>query len=163
MRRVFRLGFGRSLAREVDDELAFHIEMRTRQLVAKGLTAEQARREALRQFGDMTSVRQDCLTMDQQRERAVHRANLFADLRQDIGFSLRTLRRNPSFTALVVLTLAIGIGANTAIFTLIDAVLLRTLPVREAEQLVAIGVPTRVNSLSTGGPRTDLLSYPLYR
>src|SRR5690349_15310986 len=128
MRRVFRLGLRRSLASDVDDELAFHIEMRTRKLMAEGLSESDARREALRQFGDMNSIRENCLTMDQQRARAERRANVFADLRQDFAFALRTLGRNVAFTALVVLTLAIGIGANTAIFTLIDAVLLRTLP-----------------------------------
>ena len=163
MRRVFRLPFGRAhITRDVDDELAFHIEMRTQKLVALGLTPDAARREALRQFGDVNDVRQSCVTLDQERDRAMHRARVFDELRQDLVYAVRTLRRNVGFTVVVVLTLAFGIGANTAIFSLIDAMLLRQLPVVEPERLVAIGDPTRVSSMSSGSPRTDLISYPLY-
>jgi predicted permease len=164
MRRVLRIPFARGhIAREVDDELSFHIEMRTQRLIAAGWTPDAARSEALRQFGDVDSVRQDCLVMDEQRERAMQRANVIGELHQDIAYALRTLRRNFAFTAVIVGALALGIGANTAIFTLIDAVLVRTLPVSHPEQLVAVGDPTRVGSLSNGSPRTDLLSYPLFR
>jgi hypothetical protein len=164
MRRVFRLPFSAArIAREVDDELAFHIEMRTQRLVDAGWEPERARREALRQFGDMGSVREDCVVMDEQRERAMRRANITGELLQDLSYAVRTLRRNIGFTALIVGALAVGIGANTAIFTLINAVLIRPLPVSHPEQLVTIGDPGRTNSLSQGSPRTDLLSYPLYR
>jgi len=164
MRRVFRIPFGRAhFGREVDDELSFHLEMRAQRLVAAGWTPDAARREALRQFGDIASVREDCVVMDEQRERAMHRANVVSELQQDIFYALRTLRRNAAFTAVIVGALALGIGANTAIFTLIDAVVVRSLPVPHAEELVAVGDPTRVNSMSIGTPRTDLLSYPLYR
>jgi predicted permease len=164
VRRVFRIPFERGhIAREVDDELSFHLEMRTQRLIAAGLTPEAARREALRQFGDVDTVKQDCVIMDEQRERAMHRANVIGELQQDVVYALRTLRRNFGFTAVIVGALALGIGANTAIFTLIDAVLVRTLPVSHPEQLVAVGDPTRVGSMSNGSPRTDLLSYPLFR
>ena len=164
MRRVFRiLGGPRRIRREVDDELAFHLEMRTRRLMETGMTRDAAEREALRQFGDVDTVRQGCVTMDEQRERASSRANLFAEARQDVAYSLRSLARNAGFAAVVVIALAAGIGASTAIFTLIDAVLLRTLPVAHPEQLVVIGNPARVGGASHGGVRTDLLSYPLYR
>ena len=163
MRRVFRIPFTRGhIAREVDDELAFHIEMRVQRLIAAGWSVDAARAEALRQFGDVANVRDDCVTMDQQRERAMSRANLFGELQQDIVFALRTLRRNAGFTAIIVCALALGIGANTAIFTLIDAVVVRTLPVSHPEQLVAIGDPSRVSSFSQGSPRIDLLSAPLF-
>ena len=82
---------------------------------------------------------------------------------QDLRYALRLLRRNPAFTTVVVLTLALGMGANAAIFTLIDAVILRHIPVRHPEQLIALGNTARVGSLSQGSPRTDLFSYPLYR
>jgi predicted permease len=164
VRRAFRFGFGAGhVEREVDDELAFHIEMRERQLVALGMDPIAAKQEALRQFGDMSSVREFCVTLDEDRERAMKRSNRFEEVGQDLRYALRTLRRNPAFTAVVVLTLALGIGANTAIFTLIDAVILRHIPVRHAEELVAIGNTARVGSLSQGSPRADLLSYPLYR
>ena len=162
MRRVFRLFSRGHIAREVDDELAFHLEMRTQRLMAAGLSADVARQEALRQFGNVENVREDCVIMDQQRERAAHRANVAGELQQDVAYAFRTLRRNAGFTFIIVAALALGIGANTAIFTLIDAVVVRTLPVSHPEQLVAIGDPSRVSSLSQGSPRTDLISAPLY-
>ena len=164
MRRAFRFGFGRHrVERDVDDELAFHIETRVERLVAAGLSPDAARAEALRQFGDLASVRQDCVTLDEERDRAMERADRLAELRQDFAYALRTLIRNPGFTAVVTLTLALGIGANAAIFTMVEAIMLRPLPVRDPAELVAVGDPGRVNSLSQGSPHTDLLSYPLYR
>src|SRR4029079_14277777 len=112
--------------------------------------------------GDVDGVKANCVALDQQRDRAMNRAHLFEELRQDLGYAARTLRRNVGFTLVVVVTLAFGIGANTAIFSLIDAMLLRRLAVTEPERLVAIGDPTRVSSMSSGSPRTDLISYPLY-
>ena len=163
MRRALRLVFRRAqIADAVDDELAFHLDMRTQRLIACGMPPDAARREALRQFGDVESVRRDCVTFDEERERTMRRRNYAEELRQDIAYAIRTLHRNIGFSLVVVLTLALGIGANTAIFTLINAVLLRPLDVPNAEQLVAIGNPARVSSVSQGGPRLDLISYPMY-
>ena len=164
MPRVVRLGFGRAtIQREVDEELAFHLQMRTEQLVAAGLSAEDAHREAVRQFGNLPGVRQLCVTMDQERVRVMKRANLFDDLRQDLGYAARMLRRNFGMTVVIVFTLALGIGANTAIFTLVNAVLLRKLPVRLPDELVVLGNPSRVTSMSfSTGPRADLFSYKGY-
>ena len=149
--------------RDVDEELAFHLDMRVRRLVEAGWSTEAAREEALRQFGDVTTIRDSCVAMDQQRERSMRRMNLVSELVQDVAFALRTLRHNFGYAAVIVVALAIGIGANTAIFTLVDALLMTTLPVKNPEQLVAIGDPRRVGGMSAGSPRTDLLSYPLYK
>ncbi len=165
MRRVFRLmGGKRAVEREVDDEIAFHLEMRARKLMDQGLSFDDAQREALRQFGDLRTVRERCVTTDQERERTVRRTNYLTELRQDVWQALRVLRNNPGFAVTVILMLALGIGANTAIFTLVDAVLLRTLPVRDPQELVTIGDPSRTTSYSySTGPQTSLISYPMYR
>ena len=88
--------------------------------------------------------------------------HFFESLGQDVRYGLRVLRRNPAFTLTAVITLALGIGANTAIFTLINALLLRNLPVRDPAGLVAVGDPSQVGSISTGSLRSDLLSAPMY-
>ena len=165
MRRVVGWGFGRGhLRREIDEELAFHIQMRTEQLVAAGLSGDEARREALRQFGDLHGTAESCITLDRERERAMSRAHFFDELRHDVVYAARTLRRNLGVTVIVVVTLALGIGANTAIFTLVNAVLLRTLPVRTPEELVVIGDPSRIGGMSySSNPRPDLISFKTYK
>jgi predicted permease len=163
-RRAFHLGLGHGhVAREVDDEIAFHIETKVQRLVAGGMSPEDARARAIAEFGDRQRVRDDCISEDQRRERTMRRANAIDELRQDLAYALRTMRRNPLFAAIVVLTLGMGIAANTSIFTLVNAVLLRPLPVDAPEELVVIGDPRRTGGLSTGSARTDLLSYPLYK
>ena len=164
MKRAVGRGFGRGhIARDVDEELAFHMDMRADQLMREGLTPDDAHRAAAAKFGDPRVIRESCITFDQDRERAMNRANILADLRQDIVYAARTLRVNAGLTAVVALTLALGIGANTAIFTLVNAVILRKLNVRAPDELVVIGDPGRPTGISfSSEPRTDLLSYPTY-
>jgi hypothetical protein len=162
-KRHFRLDQGpHRVERDVDAELAFHLDMRIRRLVQGGMEPAAARAQALRQFGDWDRVRAELLAIDRQQEKQVQRANYFTELRQDARYAVRALRHNLGFALVVVLSLAVGIGANTAVFTLIDALLLRPLPVPDADELVVFGDPRRTNSMSNGSLRTDLFSYPVY-
>src|SRR5580765_7081537 len=125
MRRVFRIPFSRSrIERDIDDEIEFHLHMRTERLMAEGLSHEEARRRALEQFGGIPPVRAEMLRSDREHARTQRRVSAFTDLRQDFAFALRTLRRNATFTALVIGGLTLGIGANAAIYSLIDALMI---------------------------------------
>jgi predicted permease len=127
---VFRVG---KLSDQLDDELAFHIAERTDQLMAVGMSEREARSEALRRFGNYTLQKEKTREMDL----IIFMEVAFADLR----YGLRQLRLSPGFTTIAILSLALGIGANTAIFQLIDAIRLRSLPVREPSQLALISTP----------------------
>lgn len=162
-RKVFRMEHGAAhVERDVDAELAFHLDMRVRRLIERGMTPDAARAQALRQFGDWDTVRAEMLDIDHQQARDVKRSNYLAELRQDATYAMRSLRNNLGFALVIVLSLAIGVGANTAIFTLIDALLLRPLPVPNADQLVVFGDASRTSSMSNGSVRVDLFSYPEY-
>jgi predicted permease len=127
-----------SVEREVDNELAFHIEMTTRELMARGMTRQAAEAEARRRFGDSASVNAECRRYGAERDQKVRRAEYFAELRQDLVFGARQLMRARGFAAIAILTLALGIGATAAMFSAVDAVLLRQLPFRDPDRIVRI-------------------------
>jgi predicted permease len=136
-RRLLRLFV--SVKDEVDDEIRFHLEMRAREMEeAAGLTKEAARAEAERQFGDIERVRRETMEQEGRRRESVARASFWDGLRQDLIQGLRVLRQSPAFSALVVFTLAIAIGAGTAIFSVVSGVLLRPLPLDRPDRLVRI-------------------------
>ena len=142
MRQLLRSGaalfWRRPVDEEVDDELREHVEMLVRRLEREGLSPEAARDAALRRFGDLATVRAECRTLAHDVEDQMKRQDFWHDLRQDAVYGARMLRRSPLYTTIAVLTLAIGIGASTAIFSVVHAVLLKALPYREADRVVAI-------------------------
>ena len=123
---------------EVDEELGLHLEMRVEELKSRGLSDEEARREALRQFGDLEGTRTYCRQQDQKREKSMQRGLMLLELVQDARLCLRDLMRIPMLTLTIVLTVGLGIGATTSIFSAVHAALLRPLPYREPDQLVRI-------------------------
>jgi predicted permease len=127
--------FGLEPRNDVEAELAFHVEMRVRELIEQGETPERARRMAMERFGDFDSARDACVAINERRRRHMVRTQFFAECRQDVAYALRTLWRTPAFTAAALLTLALGIGANSAIFSVVHGVLLESLPFRDADNL----------------------------
>ncbi len=127
-----------ALSRDLDDELALHLDARVADLVAAGVDPDTARRQAIEEFGDIDFTRRYCRDLDRRTEREARLSDVLSAWRQDTRFAWRSLRHNPGFASVTVLTLALAIGANTAVFSVARAVLLRPLPFADPGALVGL-------------------------
>jgi len=149
----FHTSDGKRALDDLDQDIRDHIERETQDNIEKGIAPEEARRRAMLAFGDIALTKEDT--------RAVWVRRWADDVRQDIRYGLRTLRKNPGFAAVVIFTLALGIGANTAIFSLMETVLLRSLPVERPQELVFL--QSAVAGRTAGAPRTPISSVSVTR
>jgi predicted permease len=154
IRRLSMLLHRGQFQRELEEEIRLHIDLRRQQQLAAGLTPEAARRSAHRRFGNSARI--------QEKSHMTWGWDWLETFLQDTGFGLRSMLRTPAITAVALASLALGIGANTAIFSFLDAMMLRSLPVRDPQQLVKLG-DQDWGGITDGFACTELYSYPFYR
>jgi predicted permease len=144
--RLANLAAGRAQDERLKEEIEEHIALQTADNLRSGLSPFEARRQAMLKFGGVEAIKEDY--------RAERGLLLIENLVRDVRFALRMLRKSPGFTAVAVLTIGLGIGANTAIFSMVNSFLLRPLPVREPDQLTVLGFQLKKGALQTS------FSYP---
>ena len=140
IRRLFRLALRRraDADRDADDEIRLHLALRTEQLVREGLSLTEARAEAERRFGPITEARERLHSSSRHRETSMRTREWIDALRQDLRIALRRMRQQPGFAIFAILIVALGVGATTAVFSVMSPLMLRPLPFTEPERLVWI-------------------------
>ena len=149
-RRYLRF-WGPNVAADVDDELEYHIDLRVAELVAHGYSPAAARAEAMRRIGDVESLKQTCLSIDEERVLMTRRREWLSMLWNDARIGARQFARTPMLAFVAILTLALGLGANTAIFSVVYTVLLRPLPYDSADRMTVV-TETEHGEESSVGP-----------
>jgi putative ABC transport system permease protein len=137
---------------DVRTELAFHVEGRVAELVEQGWAEADARAEVLRRFGDLDSIRDKCVEIGRERIQRQRRIRILSGVWTDVKYAARTFAKNPVFTSVVLLTLALGIGATTAVFTVVDHVAIRSLPFPQAERLVVVWESNPTQGITADNP-----------
>ena len=155
MWRRYLLFWGRKPEADVEREFRFHLEMRTQELIDAGRTPQEARKEAERYFGNAERFRAECKTIDDRIERRLAMMERLAILSNDVTHSIRQLWHNPGFTAVTIFTLALAIGANAAIFSVLHGVVLQPLPYHEPGRLVTLWESTPEPSRVTAANYLD--------
>jgi predicted permease len=157
--RRYRRFWGPDVRSDVDDELAFHVELRVDQLVAQGMDPAAARAEAWRRIGDAEALARTCREIGGERLTSVRRREWMRGAWAELRLAARQLRRYPVLAGVAVLTLALGLGATTAIFSVLYAVMLRPLPYANADRMVRIAETMRGQETSVGpGQFTEWLA-----
>jgi predicted permease len=148
--------------REVEDEIKLHLSLRAEQLAAQGMSPKDAYDEAVRRFGPLDESRARLVNTARHREQRMQRTEFLADLKQDFAFAFRTLARQKAWTAVTICTLALGIGATTAVFSVVSTLLLHAVPYPDADRVVTIyQQPTTGNNTGisvTIAPATQVIS-----
>src|SRR5882762_7427279 len=153
-RRLSMLVHRRQFDADLEEEMRLHLELRQQEQIESGMTAEDARAAARRRFGNPTVLGEKSHT--------AWGWEWLEELVQDVNYGARAMLRSPGITMVALLSLALGIGANTAIFSLMDAVMLRSLPVKDPGQLVLLGTGED-DGIGTDFVSSELYSYPFYR
>ena len=150
MRSLLRRG---AVERELDEELRFHLEREIAKNMARGMPESEAARKAKVDLGGLEQVKEE--------GRDARGVSFFETAIRDLRYAFRILRKSPAFTAVAILSLALGVGANTAIFQLIDAIRLRALPVNDPQDLAEIRIADMTGARGAVG-RQDAVTYPIW-